>query len=241
MPAISEIVSAKVEALRPELIAFLRRLVQFPSLPGREQLAQHFYAKSLRELGLEVEILSSRREDLEHHPAFCDDGVRFEDRLNVVGRWRGSNPSRGRSLILNGHMDVVPTGSETLWSDSPWSGAVRNGRLYGRGSSDMKAGLAANLFAVRALQAAGFRPAADLILESVIGEESGGVGTLTTLVKGCRAQAAIITEPTRLRLCPVQSGALSFRIRVRGRAIHACMKPHGVSAKIGRASCRERV
>jgi acetylornithine deacetylase len=94
----------------------------------------------------------------------------------------------------------------------------------------MKAGLTANIFAVQALQALGYRPAADVLLESVIGEESGGVGTLTTIVKGYKADAAIITEPTRLRACPVQSGALTFRIRVRGRAIHACMKPYGVSA-----------
>jgi acetylornithine deacetylase len=94
----------------------------------------------------------------------------------------------------------------------------------------MKAGLTANVFAVQAVQGLGFRPAADVILESVIGEESGGVGTLTTIVKGVKADATIITEPTHLRACPVQSGALTFRLKVAGRAIHACMKPHGVSA-----------
>jgi acetylornithine deacetylase len=127
-------------------------------------------------------------------------------------------------------MDVVPTGSESLWSESPWSGAIRDGQLYGRGSCDMKAGVAANIFAIQALQSLGFHPSSDVLVESVIGEESGGVGTLTTIVKGFKADAAIITEPTRLHLCPVQSGALTFRIKVAGRAIHACMKPYGVSA-----------
>jgi acetylornithine deacetylase len=94
----------------------------------------------------------------------------------------------------------------------------------------MKAGVAANIFAIRALQSLGFGPAGDVLVESVIGEESGGVGTLTTIVKGFKSDAAIITEPTRLHLCPVQSGALTFRIKVAGRAIHACMKPYGVSA-----------
>jgi acetylornithine deacetylase len=94
----------------------------------------------------------------------------------------------------------------------------------------MKAGVAANIFAIQALQSLAFRPAGDVVVESVIGEESGGVGTLTTIVKGFKADAAIITEPTRLRLCPVQSGALTFRIKVAGRAIHACMKPYGISA-----------
>jgi acetylornithine deacetylase len=227
-------IDAAVDALRDDLIAFLQKLVQTPSLPGHEQKAQHLVAGKLRNLGLAVDVISSELADLERHPAFCDDGVPFRERLNVVGRWHGGGRKQEervpRSLILNGHIDVVPTGSESLWSDSPWSGAIRDGQLYGRGSCDMKAGVTANIFAVQALQSMGFRPAGDVLVESVIGEESGGVGTLTTIVKGFKADAAIITEPTRLHLCPVQSGALTFRIKVSGRAMHACMKPYGVSA-----------
>lgn len=227
-------ISSQVDSLQNEMTAFLARLVQFPSLPGREQAAQHFYAEKLASLGCAPEVLPSKREELESHPAFCDDLVPFNERLNVVGRWtataNASGKKEARTLILNGHMDVVPTGHESLWSASPWSGAIKDGKLYGRGSCDMKAGLTANVFAVQTLQALGFRPAADVLLESVIGEESGGVGTLTTIVKGFKADAAIITEPTCLRACPVQSGALTFRLKVTGRAIHACMKPHGVSA-----------
>lgn len=234
MAELAQKIASTVDASREQLVAFLQRLVQTPSLPGQEQQAQHFVADKLRSLGLSVSVLASEWDDLKDHPAFCDDGVPFRERLNVVGHWAGTarraNTSKARSLILNGHMDVVPTSSETLWSDSPWSGAIRGGKLYGRGSCDMKAGVTANVFAAQALQAIGFRPAADVLVESVIGEESGGVGTLTTIVKGFKADAAIITEPTRLHLCPVQSGALTFRIKVSGRAIHACMKPYGVSA-----------
>jgi acetylornithine deacetylase len=227
-------IGLKVDSLRRELIVFLQKLVQLPSLPGYEQRAQDFVAGKLRSLGLSVDVISSEVDDLKDHPAFCDDGVPFRERLNVIGRWHGGGyqPKAHvpRSLILNGHIDVVPTSSESLWSDSPWSGAIRDGQLYGRGSCDMKAGLTANIFAIQTLQAMGFRPAADVLVESVIGEESGGVGTLTTIVKGFKADAAIISEPTRLHLCPVQSGALTFRIKVAGRAMHACMKPYGVSA-----------
>jgi acetylornithine deacetylase len=227
-------IAAAVDASRDELIAFLQKLVQTPSLPGQEQKAQHLVADKLRALGLAVDVISSELPELQNHPAFCDDGVPFRDRLNVVGRWHGAGQGQRqggfRSLILNGHMDVVPTGSESLWSESPWSGVIRDGQLYGRGSCDMKAGVTANIFAIQALQTMGLRPAADVLVESVIGEESGGVGTLTTIVKGFKADAAIITEPTRLRLCPVQSGALTFRVKVAGKAIHACMKPYGVSA-----------
>ena len=227
-------IASAVDTVRGDLIAFLQKLVQTPSLPGQEQQAQQLVAEKLRALGLSVDVVSSDLDDLKHHPAFCDDGVPFRDRLNVIGRWKGSGKSPASStpgsLILNGHMDVVPTGNESLWSDSPWSGAIRDGQLYGRGSCDMKAGVASNIFAIQALQSLGFRPAGDVLVESVIGEESGGVGTLTTIVKGFKADAAIITEPTRLHLCPVQSGALTFRIKVAGRAIHACMKPYGISA-----------
>src|ERR1700751_5467290 len=198
-PLSSKIASA-VDALRGELIAFLQTLVQTPSLPGHEQRAQQLVAEKLRAFGLTVDVVPSALGDLENHPAFCDDGVPFRDRLNVVGRWRGSGKTQSsanpRSLILNGHMDVVPTGSETLWSDSPWSGAIRDGQLYGRGSCDMKAGLTANIFALQVLETMGFHPAADVLVESVIGEESGGVGTLTMIVKGRKADAAIIAEPT---------------------------------------------
>ncbi|MGC2194002.1 MAG: ArgE/DapE family deacylase [Terriglobales bacterium] len=234
MPDLVSGIAAQVDALRGDLIGFLQKLVQLPSLSGHEQKAQHFVADKLCSLGLAVDVLPSDLDELRHHPAFCDDGVPFRERLNVVGRWPGSGhspkPSVPRSLILNGHMDVVPTSSESLWSDSPWSGVIRDGQLYGRGSCDMKAGVTANVFAIQTLQAMGFQPAADVLLESVIGEESGGVGTLTTIVKGFKAEAAIITEPTRLHLCPVQSGALTFRVKVSGRAMHACMKPYGVSA-----------
>ncbi len=235
MDATIQKISGKVADLRDELVAFLSKLVQFRSLSGQEQAAQQFYLDQLRELGLETVVLQSRKEELDWHPAFCDDGFPFNERLNVVARWPGSGKKDKkkeppRTLILNGHMDVVPTGNEALWTHSPWSGEVKEGKLYGRGSCDMKAGLTANLFAVRVLQSLGFRPAADVLLESVIGEESGGVGTLTTIVKGFKADAAIITEPTRLHICPVQSGALTFRIRISGRAAHACMKIHGVNA-----------
>jgi acetylornithine deacetylase len=94
----------------------------------------------------------------------------------------------------------------------------------------MKAGLCAGIFAVDILKRLGYQPARDIWIESVIGEESGGIGTLTTIVKGYTADAAILLEPTRLEICPVQSGALTFRLTVAGRSIHAAMKQYGVSA-----------
>lgn len=224
------LVSNAVDAARDELVAFLQEAVRSASLPDHEHEVQGQIAAKLASLGLEVEIVPSRFDELRHHPAFGDDGFSPTDRINVVGRWRGTGSGEGHSLILNGHVDVVPPGDLALWMDSPWSGAIREGRLYGRGSCDMKAGLCAGIFAVDVLQRLGFRPARDVLIESVIGEESGGVGTLTTILKGYTADAVILLEPTRLELSPVQSGALTFRLTVPGRSIHAAMKPYGVSA-----------
>jgi acetylornithine deacetylase len=237
----SQKVCHEIDRLRDQITDFAQRLVQIPSLPGEEQAAQRFIAAKLGSLGLDVQILKSSAAELRHHPAFSDDGISFEERLNVVGTWTASGAahgadgaesgaSPGRSLILNGHMDVVPIGDPALWKHPPWSGVVENGKLHGRGACDMKAGLAAAVFAVKALQNLDFEPRGRVVVESVIGEESGGVGTLTTLARGIHADAAILMEPTRLRSCPVHAGALSFRIRIQGRAIHASMKRFGVSA-----------
>jgi len=217
-----------VDALRPELIEFVQSLVRIPSVSGHEQAAQHAMAAKYESLGLSTEIIPSLREELESHPAFCDDAIPFKDRLNVVARWSGTGG--GRSLILNGHMDVVPPGDLSKWTRDPWGGEVEGDLMYGRGSCDMKSGLASSVFAVQALKSAGARLRGDVLLQSVIGEESGGAGTLTTIVRGYTADACVITEPMDLRISPVQAGALTFRITVNGRAAHACMKPHGVSA-----------
>jgi acetylornithine deacetylase len=212
-------VDAAVDALAPELVEFARSLVRIPSVSGNEQAAQRAIAAKYEAFGLETEIVPSVREELESHPAFSDDAIPFVDRLNVIGRWRGRGG--GRSLIVNGHMDVVPPGDAAKWTRDPWGGEIEGDRLYGRGACDMKSGLASAVFAVRALQSVGVQLAGDVLLQSVIGEETGGVGTLTTIIRGYRADGCIIAEPMDLRIAPVQTGALTFRITVHGKGAHA--------------------
>lgn len=221
-----------IEALEPAIVAFLQKLIQTPSLPDQEGPVQEIIAEKLRSLGLKVDILPVRFSELQHHPAFNDDGFSTHERINVVGRWKGvRTPDAGaRSLILNGHVDVVPVGDATAWSSSPWSGALQDGKLYGRGACDMKGGLAAAIYAVEAVQSLGYQLAEDVLVESVIGEETGGSGTLATIINGYTADATIILEPTRLAACPVQSGALTFRLSVPGLSIHAAMKKYGINA-----------
>jgi len=226
-----ESIASVVDDLRPELTTFLQALVRSPSLPNREGPVQGMIADKLRSLGLDVETLTTRFDELAGHPAFDDDGFSPDSRVNVVARWPGSGGASGcGSLLLNGHVDVVSPGDPALWSDDPWSGSLRDGRIFGRGACDMKAGLSAGIFAIAALQRLGYRPAHDLLLSSVIGEESGGVGALTTIVAGVCADGVVVLEPTNGAICPVQAGALTFRLTVHGRAAHGAMKCEGVSA-----------
>jgi len=213
---------------KDEIIAFVQELVRTPSLANQESDVQHIIHNKLNSIGLNSKIIPVIFSELEHHPAFNDDGFSSDSRINVTALWQGNN--NAKSLILNGHVDVVPTGPEKLWDDDPFSGNIIDGKIYGRGSCDMKAGLSSGLFAISILKNLGFAPDGDIIFQSVVGEESGGCGTLTNIVKGYDADAAIILEPTSLKLSPIQSGALTFRLKVPGKATHASMRWDGISA-----------
>jgi acetylornithine deacetylase len=218
-----------VESLRKDAIGLLQDLVRIPSITGEETKAQLFFADRLRELNLNVDCWYPTRDELQTHPSFSDDGLPLGERPIIIGHLAGKDPA-ARSLILNGHMDVVPVGNEDLWSDGPWSGVIRDGKIYGRGSCDMKGGLVAGLIAITALLKAAYIPNGSVWIQSVIGEESGGAGTLAAVMRGYRADAAIVLEPTRMAICPVGAGAATFRIKLQGRAAHGAMRQEGVSA-----------
>jgi acetylornithine deacetylase len=221
-------IDAAVNTAQDEIISFIQTLVQSPSLANDEGPVQSIILNKLESIGLAAEKVPVRFDELKDHPAFNNDGYSPDSRHNVVGHWE--NNGSGKSIILNGHVDVVPTGSLELWDESPWSGSINNNRIFGRGSCDMKAGLASGVFAIQILQNIGFKPNGNVMVQSVVGEESGGCGTLTNIVKGFTADGAVILEPTSLKVCPIQSGALTFRLRIPGRATHGAMRWHGVSA-----------
>jgi acetylornithine deacetylase len=228
MTNLQTLIESKTNELKNEIISFIQQLVQTPSLANDEGSVQKIIFDKLQSLNLQSEAIPVKFEDIKDHPAFNDDGFSPDSRINVIGQW--NTDQKGRSLILNGHVDVVPTGPEKLWNESPWSGAVKDDRIYGRGSCDMKAGLASAIFAIQVLKSIGFEPKGNIMIQSVIGEESGGCGTLTNIVKGYTGDAAVILEPTSLKLCPIQSGALTFRLTIPGKATHAAMRWDGVSA-----------
>lgn len=149
----------------------------------------------------------------------------------MVGIHRPGGPYKGNSLIFNGHIDVVPTGAEVLWTDSPFSGKVDGDRLYGRGASDMKAGIVAYTMAFQALKSLGLEPASPVYFQSVIEEECTGNGALACLVEGYRADAAVIPEPIAENgVMTCQMGVLWLAIEVLGKPVHASVAQTGVGA-----------
>ncbi|WP_123043715.1 peptidase [Cohnella candidum] len=215
---------------RKDGISLLQNLVRVPSTAGNESGVQRIVAEWLRDTGFDVEAWEPDGGKLAAHPYFYSPRDRFEGSPNVVGVLRGTGG--GRSLLLNGHADVVPEGDLGQWRHHPYGGEVspEEGRLYGRGASDMKGGTASLLLAVRALRDLGVRLRGDVILQSVIEEESGGAGTLDAILRGYRADAALIPEPTNMRIFPKQQGSMWFRITVRGRSAHGGTRYEGVSA-----------
>jgi acetylornithine deacetylase len=209
------------------LLSTLADLIAIRSLSGQENPAQEYVADFLAQLGMEMDVWELDFDVLRQHPAFS---IEFErsSALGVVGAM-GENAG-GRSLILNGHVDVVPAGEGANWRYPPWQATVADGRVYGRGACDMKGGLACALYAAKAIRDAGVRLRGQLLIESVVGEEDGGVGTLAAVLRGYRADGAVVVEPTEMIVAPAQAGAFSFRVTVPGLSAHGCVREEGVSA-----------
>jgi len=180
-------------------------------------------------MDLEVLSLAPDMGKVKTHPAFIETGMPYEGRSNIVGTFPGN--ASGPSLILNGHVDVVSPEPVSGWKYDPWGGQIEGDRMYGRGTADMKSGLVANFFALKAILRAGLRPKGTVMLQSVIDEEAGGAGgTLALLMAGHRADAMICTEPHSLNLTISHAGVNYFRVKVQGKISHAALAHLGVNA-----------
>lgn len=210
-------------------IAFTQDLVRFPSLRGDEHTIQDFVADAFRARGLEIDRWRLSPEDLATHPGAGPVAVSYERAWNVVGTHRPAEET-GRSLILNAHVDVVPPGPLAMWTHPPFDPVIRDGWLHGRGTADMKAGHAANLFALDAIRDAGFAPRGRIHVQSVVEEESTGNGTLSTHQRGYRADAALIPEPEDEKLVRANIGVVWFTVEVQGRPAHTREMAEGFNA-----------
>jgi acetylornithine deacetylase len=212
-----------------EQIAFTKTLVGFPSQRGAEHTIQDFVFRIYRDYGLTMERFEMDRDAIARHPG----GSKFSEAHSqapiVVGIHR-PRAETGRSLILQAHVDVVPTGPLALWSRPPYDPVVEDDWLYGRGSGDMKAGHAANLFALKALARIGLQPAATVYLQSVVEEESTGNGALMSHLRGYRADAVLIPEPEDEKLVRANVGVLWFQIHIEGHAVHVREMGAGANA-----------
>jgi len=207
----------------------LQTLVRIRSITGSEENVADWAAGALIDAGLAVEVVRPDLHGLRADPAWPGEEM---DRVTlpiVVGR---AGQPGGRRLILSGHLDVVPPGDPATWTVDPWGGDIVDGRLFGRGSCDMKGGVAAILAAVRSLAATGElrRLEGELLVVLVPSEEDGGQGTLGAIRAGNVGDLAIITEPSRLDIVVAHAGAITFRLTVPGKAAHASQRREGVSA-----------
>ncbi|GAE24917.1 acetylornithine deacetylase [Halalkalibacter wakoensis JCM 9140] len=209
-------------------IALLQKLVQADSTQGNEKNAQAIIIEELTKMGLDIDVWDPDGNQLKVHPHFASSRHDFHGSPNVVGVLKGKGG--GRSVILNGHIDVVPAGDREQWDYEPFSGMVVDDKMYGRGVTDMKGGNVSLLLAIQAIQSLPITLKGDIIFESVIEEESGGAGTLASILRGYKADAAIVPEPTSMKIFPKQQGSMWFRLFVKGRSAHGGTRYEGVSA-----------
>jgi acetylornithine deacetylase len=216
------------------LVESLMELVRIPSTGGSdaELEVQEVAARMLADLEAEVDRWDIDVDELAADAWFPGAEVVRSAAVGVVGTVPGSGSAEDMpGLVLQGHLDVVPPGDPDSWLGvNPFSAEIRDGSLFGRGSCDMKAGVAANLAVLRTLRSAGIRLERPLAVHCVVGEEDGGLGAFATLRRGHIGEAAVITEPTSGAIITATAGALTFRIEVAGRSAHGSMRYEGVSA-----------
>ena len=202
-----------------ELLDLVCDLVRIPTenlAPnGNEREAQEYLKQYLSDMGLAIDAYTPA--DLPEYPDNEWFWPRnFEGRENVDATWKGTGG--GRSLLLSGHIDTATRYPEKAWTvTTPFEPVIRDGKLYGRGSNDMKGGLAAAAIAIKMLKEQGFTPKGDVIFESVVDEEMAGEnGSIAGRFRGHNADFAINMEPTQLAICPTCVGGLILKVTVEG-------------------------
>ncbi|MGD0626323.1 MAG: ArgE/DapE family deacylase [Thermodesulfobacteriota bacterium] len=218
-----------VNGLRDEVMDFTLRLVEQKSTVGNEKGALGVMEDRLKSFGLDPFRITMDKNFLSTHPGYAPVPWEFENRYNLVAI-RNADASGGRSAVFNGHLDVVPPGLLDHWETDPFQPVVREGRIYGRGTGDMKSGVAAMTYALHAVAKANLGLSAPVTLQAVIEEECSGNGALTCVASGYTAEAVLIPEPVGPTLLTHQLGVLWFKIKVQGAAVHASEAPAGVNA-----------
>lgn len=228
-PGMRERILAAVEEGFEAQLELTRATVRCPSLRGQEHTVQDLLHDELKARGYAMDRWQLDPADIATHEGASPVDVDYGNAINVVATHR-PREERGRSLIINGHVDVVPVGPLAMWARPPFEPAVEGDWLYGRGAGDMKSGLVGAIAALDALRRCGLQPAARLHLESVVEEESTGNGALACHQRGYRAEAALIPEPGGEKLARANVGVVWFRIEIAGRPVHVAHATTGANA-----------
>jgi acetylornithine deacetylase len=216
-----------IDKNRDKAITFLQDMIRIPSVTGDEAAVPRFLSEYMRKIGLDVDMWETDWEKLKKHPGYRPVNRGYEGRPNIVATLKGKGG--GRSLLLNGHTDVIPVGDGSGWSDDPWSASIKNGRIYGRGSCDMKSGVASHIIAVELLKQLGLTPKGDVLINIVIDEEVSGHGTLDTVIRGYKADAGISGETSDLAVQPACIGRIWFEIEIQGKPAGIQKRYEGIS------------
>ena len=226
-----QLICNQIDALKDKSLLMLSELVGFDSQIGFERDAQHYMAGVFEKMGLEVDRFEIDHDLIKPMPGYSPALADYHGRENVVGIYKAQpSEATGKSLILNGHIDVVPTGPLEKWLSPPFQARIEDDKLYGRGSGDMKAGMVAFTMAYEAIRLSGFKPCANIYLQSVIEEECTGNGALACLQRGYRADAAIIPEPFSQTMMSAQLGVMWLKLKVSGHPAHVLDTAAGINA-----------
>lgn len=210
-------------------VAYTQELVRFPSTRGAEHTIQDFTFRELSSRGYQMDRFAMDRDAIAKHPGGSPWTEGHSEAPIVVGIHR-PREEKGRSLILQSHLDVVPAGPAAMWESGAFDARIAGEWMYGRGSADMKAGAAANIFAVDALKRLGLQPASTLYIQSVVEEESTGNGALMTHLRGYKADAVFIPEPEDEMMVRANTGVIWFQVEVRGLPVHVREMDTGTNA-----------
>lgn len=222
--SIREKIKERIDHNQDKIVKFCQKLIQFDSHvdppTGYEGEIQQWLKGQLDQMGMQVDVWEPTEEDLLKYKGYRPGQKRdYSGRPNVVGVLKGKG--RGKSLILNGHVDTVPIGLPEFWKHNPLGGEIEEGKIYGRGASDMKSGIAAMIMAVNILLELNIKLKGEVILECVVDEESTGNGTLACLGRGYFADAAIVLELSDQQIIIGHRGIVGLRIITKGEAGHA--------------------
>lgn len=218
-----------VDSLFDKQVNFLSQLVAAKSTRGNEAEAQEIMKNEMASDGARIDELKVDIDQIKDLPGFSPVHFDYKNMVNIIGNY-GNMDGAGRPLILNGHIDVVPEGPLSGWTSHPYKPEIRNNKLYGRGSNDMKAGLSAKVFALKTIKEAGYKPNAPVYLQSVVEEECTGNGALACVAAGYKADAVLIGEPFDEALVTAQVGVIWFQIKLSGKPVHAERATEGVNA-----------